>query len=82
MSLGWITESALLPKQSKKITVEGNSLVDLNAKILEEKSKILKKKEGGEMFKKKRDKKKGEIFKETKNVGIEDRMKKDEIENN
>lgn len=41
-SLGWLTESALLPKkESKKINVSQNSsLVDLKAKILEEKAKL------------------------------------------
>lgn len=40
MSLGWLTESGLLPKESKKIKVESNSLVGLKAKILEHKSKL------------------------------------------
>jgi hypothetical protein len=36
----------LLPGKAKEIKIESNSLVDLKAKILEEKSKINKKKEG------------------------------------
>ena len=40
-SLGWLTESAFLPKESKKIKVEQNSaLVNLKAKILEEKARL------------------------------------------
>lgn len=41
MSLGWLTESAFIPKESKKINVDSSStLVTLKAKILEEKAKL------------------------------------------
>lgn len=78
MSLGWLTESAFLPKDSKKINVESNSLVNLNAKILEEKSKISKKKDG-EVIQAPA-KKKGDLFKDNKNSGILERIKRDEKE--
>lgn len=40
--MGWLTESAFLPKESKKIQVEqsSSSMVTLKAKILEEKAKL------------------------------------------
>ena len=44
MSLGWLTESAIIPKKSKDIKVESNTLVDLKAKILEEKTKLTQRK--------------------------------------
>ena len=40
MSLGWLTESGLLPKESKKIKVDSNSMVGLKARILEHKGKL------------------------------------------
>ena len=41
MSLGWLTESAFQPKKSKEIKVDQNSsLVNLKAKILEDKAKL------------------------------------------
>lgn len=41
--MGWLTESAFLPKESKKIMVDNTqSLVTLKAKILEEKTKLTK----------------------------------------
>lgn len=40
MSMGWLTESSFLPKESKKIKVDSNSLVDLKAKIAEQKSNL------------------------------------------
>ena len=40
MSLGWLTESGLMPKESKKIKVDSNSIVGLKAKILEHKTKL------------------------------------------
>ena len=49
MSMGWLTESALIPKESKKIKVDSSSFVDLKAKILEESAKLTKKKEGGQV---------------------------------
>lgn len=49
-SLGWITESAFIPKESKKISVgQNSSLIDLKAKIIEEKAKLSKRKENGEV---------------------------------
>jgi len=77
-SLGWLTESALLPKkESKKITVNQNSsLVDLKAKILEEKAKLAKKFESQDQRIISREKK--NLFKDGhKNKGVEDRMKRD-----
>lgn len=45
-SIGWTTQSSFLPKESKKINVgQNSSLVDLKAKIIEEKAKLLKKKD-------------------------------------
>ena len=39
--LGWLTESAFLPKESKKLKVDSSSsLVALKAKILEDKAKL------------------------------------------
>lgn len=37
--MGWLTESSFIPKESKKIKVDSNTLVDLRAKIAEQKSK-------------------------------------------
>jgi len=39
MSYGWLTESALLPKPSKKINVDNSSLVDLSVMLEKEKKK-------------------------------------------
>ena len=33
--MGWLTESSFIPKESKKIKVDSNTLVDLRAKIAE-----------------------------------------------
>ena len=87
-SLGWLTESAFLPKESKKINVgQNSSLVDLKAKILEEKAKLTKKATGqGEgdlttQLRNKRDRKEMEKLKaaaQSQNKGIEDRMRRDE----
>ena len=40
--MGWLTESAFIPKESKKIQIEqsSSSMVTLKAKILEEKAKL------------------------------------------
>lgn len=80
-SLGWLTESAFLPqKESKKITVgQNSSLVDLKAKILEEKAKLTRKHETGQTIVSSNYKKK-DIFKQEKNKGVEDRNNRDEIE--
>ena len=87
-SLGWLTESAFLSKESKKINVgQNSSLVDLKAKILEEKAKLTKKATGqGEgdlatQLRNKRDRKELEKLKAaalSQNKGIEDRMRRDE----
>ena len=34
MSYGWLTESALLPKESKKIAIDNSSLLDLKVQLL------------------------------------------------
>eukprot|EP01017_Pseudomicrothorax_dubius_P029598 TRINITY_DN3610_c0_g1_i1.p1 TRINITY_DN3610_c0_g1~~TRINITY_DN3610_c0_g1_i1.p1 ORF type:complete len:256 (+),score=80.39 TRINITY_DN3610_c0_g1_i1:105-872(+) len=39
MSYGWLTESALLPKPSKQIVVDGSSSVDLKVMLMNEKAK-------------------------------------------
>lgn len=39
MSLGWQTESALLPSRAKKISVDGTSMLSLHAVILEKEQK-------------------------------------------
>jgi hypothetical protein len=40
MSYGWLTESALLPKQSKTINIESRTFVDLKVNLLKEKEKL------------------------------------------
>ncbi|CAM9395021.1 unnamed protein product, partial [Discosporangium mesarthrocarpum] len=45
MSLGFLTESALLPSQSKSIRVDGRSLVDLKAVVYEKEQRV--KSQGG-----------------------------------
>ena len=40
-NLGWLTESAFLPKEAKKIKIEQtSSLVNLKAKLLEQKTQL------------------------------------------
>jgi hypothetical protein len=33
MSLGWLTESAIMPKKAKDITVDSGSIIDLQAEL-------------------------------------------------
>lgn len=81
-SLGWLTESAFIPKESKKINVgQNSSLVDLKAKILEEKAKLSKKQDGTINSEQLALQKKKDLFKgEKRNLGIEERIKRDEKE--
>ncbi len=39
MSLGWLTESALIPKPAKEIKVSEGSLADLKAVVYEQETK-------------------------------------------
>ena len=39
--MGWLTESAFIPKESKKINLDSHSsLINLKAKLLEEKTRL------------------------------------------
>jgi hypothetical protein len=33
MSLGWLTESAIMPKKAKEITIDSHSIIDLQAEL-------------------------------------------------
>eukprot|EP00347_Sterkiella_histriomuscorum_P002184 403369142 len=84
--LGWTTQSSFLPKESKKINVAQNSsLVDLKAKIIEEKAKLFNKtstnpNEIPQQYQKRKDLFQGGM-KQLQNKGIDERMKRDEHEN-
>ena len=42
--MGWMTESAFIPKESKKINMDSHSsLVNLKAKLLEERARLTQK---------------------------------------
>mmetsp|Transcript_696 Transcript_696/g.1006 ORF Transcript_696/g.1006 Transcript_696/m.1006 type:complete len:301 (+) Transcript_696:42-944(+) len=51
MSHGFLTESALLPSKSKKIKVDGNSLLGLKALVYEKEQKILAEKSADKSYK-------------------------------
>lgn len=53
MSYGWLTEQTLMPKESKKIIVDDNSLIDLKVVLLNrELNPILKNKRTLKLFEK------------------------------
>jgi hypothetical protein len=69
-NLGWLTESAFLPKESKKIKIEQtSSLVNLKAKLLEQKVQL---KQGGPRAQ-------TVVVKQQTNPGVEKRAEKDEV---
>jgi hypothetical protein len=50
--LGWLTESAFLPKESKKIQIDSSSsLVTLKAQILEKKAQLNARQQSGDASK-------------------------------
>ncbi|CDW89174.1 UNKNOWN [Stylonychia lemnae] len=87
-NLGWTTQSAFIPKESKKISVAQNSsLIDLKAKIIEEKAKLTQSRENKidankqQFYLKRKDLFKGGQQKlQDQNKGIEQRLLKDEQE--
>eukprot|EP00743_Colponemidia_sp_Colp-15_P007260 GILK01007839.1.p1 GENE.GILK01007839.1~~GILK01007839.1.p1 ORF type:complete len:261 (-),score=56.85 GILK01007839.1:232-1014(-) len=72
MSLGWLTESALVLKKGKEIEVDNASLVDLKALIFRGEEEKKRKHPGGSRREKKKQKKT-----ERKNKGVESRHLKD-----
>ncbi len=70
-NLGWLTESAFLPKEAKKIKVEQtSSLVNLKAKLLEQKTQLKQMGSWTQTF---------VVEGPKQNSGVEERAKRDEI---
>ena len=75
MSYGWLTESSLLPKKSKPISIgEDGGIFGLKAALAREKEKA-KEGQGRKIYEIKKPPKGA-----TRNKGVEERMKRDEEE--
>ncbi|KAJ7297878.1 hypothetical protein O6H91_Y031300 [Diphasiastrum complanatum] len=79
-SLGWLTESSLMPKKQKAIVgVGASSIVELRAELYRTQEDVKRLKQGDPEVEKHRARKKTDIFAK-KNTGVDDRAHRDKLQ--